>query len=129
MGGRRTGDPLGLAVIDAQFDSTPEGLLEVIADDLLEFVQTVANSLPQPACTTLVQLRALMLREPFVRCVSKQQVAEPEGVIVSIARTRSYQLLPHQADQTPVNPLPLVFRRQLEDGSIAGRPVPTTAPR
>jgi hypothetical protein len=58
--------------------SVPDRLLEVIADDLVEFAGSLAGPLLEPAGVPLVQHRAPLLRDRIVGRVSDHQVAKAE---------------------------------------------------
>ena len=98
------------------------GLLEVVADDLVELDELRAVSSSQLG-EPLVQLGARRLRQRVVRGVADQQVAEAEGVVAGeLARVGADELLADEREQPlrrPAAPRARAPRRRR-----GGRPCP-----
>ena len=57
------------------------GLLEVVAEDLVELAGLLAWDSPEPVRIALVQFRARLLGDPEVRGVADEDVPEPKAVL------------------------------------------------
>ena len=88
----------------AELLPVPEGLLEVVSEDLLVLGHPFARGLRQPAREALVQIGPLLLRHRLVRSITDQQMPEPERVLASELRpVRPDQLLAGQCQQPGPN--------------------------
>src|SRR5439155_4580063 len=95
-------------------------LLEVVADDLVDLVRALAGGSLQPGRIAFVELRSRLLRDPQIRRVANQDVAETETVLIGEDRDpRLDELLPSECHQQLAGRFPLLGRRQLGD-----RPAP-----
>ena len=82
-----------------QLDSIAVGLLEVVTEDLVQLDQVGAVAL-EPNREALVQLCTCRLREPVVRRVADQEMAEPEGVVAGqLCPIGPDELLPDERHQ------------------------------
>ncbi len=75
------GQPSGALVHGAQLAAVSEGLLQVVAQDLLVLAHPVTRGDGQPSREPLVQVRSLFLRHGLVGGVADQEVPEAEGVL------------------------------------------------
>ena len=75
------------------------GLLEVVAEDLIELDQVSSMSF-EPTRKALMQLRARRFPEPFIGGIANQQVAKAEAVVTDDLRPlRTDQLLTDEAGE------------------------------
>jgi hypothetical protein len=99
-GGGRTPELLHRLVGRAQLPPVPIRLLEVVAEDLLVFGDTLARGALEPRGEPLVEVGSLLLGHRVVRRVAYQEVAESERVLTRELRTvGADQLLPGEGQQ------------------------------
>ena len=115
--GRSAGEPVLVLAARAELDPEAVGLLEVVADDLVE-LGAVAGVALGPGGQALVQLRAEPLRHRVVGGVADEDVAEAEAVLAGEgARVGLDQPLAHERLQAAGDLADLVRRRQVGDGA------------
>ncbi len=79
--GRPGGERGGARVARSERDAVPEGLLEVVADDLLELAQPVLGRQLEPGGEALVQVGARVLRQRAIGGVADQDMTEAVGLL------------------------------------------------
>ena len=119
VGARLPRERPGLLVEEAEGGPRPERLLEVVADDLLDFCEPAGSLFLEPAGDQLVQGGAELLRERPVAGVLDEDVAELEGSFAGVGRLRSDELLAYERFQPPVEHAGLLLGQELEE-EVAG---------
>ena len=77
----------------------PAGLLEVVADRLLELAARLAGRLLEPAGIALVQLRPRLLRHALVGCLADERVAKAKCLLARRVRwIGAQELLAHERE-------------------------------
>ena len=84
--GRPGGERGGARVARSERDAVLEGLLEVVADDLLELAQPVRGRQLEPGGEALVQVGARVLRQRAIGGVADQDVTEAVGLLAGEVR-------------------------------------------
>ena len=107
--GRPSGELRGDVVERPELGPVAVGLLEVVADDLVQLDQ-VGAVLLEPEGKSLVELGSNGLRQSLVGRVADQEMAEAVRLVVDEHRLlRSYEVLPDERDQLSVD---LLFLRR-----------------
>src|SRR5439155_27315755 len=111
--------PRKLVVADAdrtQLLPVAKGLLEVVAEDLVELARPLARGALQPAGIALVQLRASLFWDAEVCGVTDENVPEPKAVLLREDRAAGLdELLSRQRHQAGAGQFALVLGCELGD--------------
>ena len=123
---RVAGQPVRVVIGRAQLAPVAEGLLQMVADDLVQLYQAGAAPFEPPG-EPFMKLCPVRFRERLVGGVTDQQVAEPECFLTWEDGTiRAQKILSDQRHQPPGN-VPFLWCHDLHGAAVKGLPFDRSA--